>query len=263
MDKYKCTHEATLTQSSMWTTTHTHTTALLCTWAARHSTQTDNGRTWLDTSKHIAAVNSAVILSRPGRVRVSFSGRLRVTLGGQRVWYDSVRGRQSLLCVPVALFFWSQRHAKRPWVERSGQVGTVPRFIVEDSYSLEMLLKTGRLRVTLWTVGDMKKSCWGSQRAERDEETPISLCSHLQCGYHDTGFAAAETDCLIYWGRFSKKVFHWMSLQNLGLIFFFFEVYTIILWKCTAGCKSPCFIDFIEASVCCTYMPLPSSLSDH
>lgn len=202
---------------------HTHTTALLCTSAAGSSTQTDNGRTWLDTSKHIAAVNSAVILSRSRRVRVSFSGRLRVTLGGQRVWYDSVRGRQGLLCVPVALFSWSQRRAKRPRVERPGQVGTVPRFIVEDSYSLEMLLKTGRLRVTLWTVGDLKKSCWGSQRAERDEETPITLCSHLQYVYHHTGFAAAETDCLIYWGRFSKESISLNIFTKLGSYFLKFE----------------------------------------
>lgn len=102
---------------------HAHTAALLCTWAAWRSTQTDNGRTWLDTSKHIAAVNSAVIPSRLGLywVRVSFSGRLGVTLGGQGVWYDRVRGRQGLLCVPVALFSWSQWWGKRPRVERPGR----------------------------------------------------------------------------------------------------------------------------------------------
>lgn len=45
---------------------------------------------------------------------------------------------------------------KRPRVERPGRAGTVPRFIVEDSYTLEMLLKTGQLRVTLCSVGDLK-----------------------------------------------------------------------------------------------------------
>lgn len=166
-----------LTQSSMW---HTHTTGLLCTWAARRSTQTHNGRTWLDASKHIAAVNSAVILSRPGQVRVSFSGRLRVTLGGQWVWYDRVRGRQGPLCVPVALFSWSQRRAKRRRAERPRQVGTVPRFIVKDSYTLE----TGQIRVTVWTVGALKNHSGGSKRAELDEESPISLWSRTPCVYH-------------------------------------------------------------------------------
>lgn len=41
------------------------------------------------------------------------------------------------------------------WRGQAG-AGTVPRFIVEDSYTLEMLLKTGQLRVTPCSVGDLK-----------------------------------------------------------------------------------------------------------
>lgn len=52
---------------------------------------------------------------------------------------------------------------KVPRVERPGQARTVPRFIVKDSYTLEMLLKTGQLGVTLWIAGDMKKPCWGQK----------------------------------------------------------------------------------------------------
>lgn len=63
---------------------HSHTTALLCTWAARRPTHRDNGGTWLDTSKHIAAVNSAVILSRRGAVlsQGEFFGEVKGDCGG-------------------------------------------------------------------------------------------------------------------------------------------------------------------------------------
>lgn len=43
----------------------------------------------------------------------------------------------------------------RPRVERPGRAGPVPRFFVKDSYTLEMLLKTGQLRVTMWIRKNM------------------------------------------------------------------------------------------------------------
>lgn len=52
---------------------------------------------------------------------------------------------------------------------------------MQDSYSVEMLLKTGQLGVALWTVGGAGQSWWGSKRAKLDKETPISPCSQTEC----------------------------------------------------------------------------------
>lgn len=66
---------------------------------------------------------------------------------------------------------------RRPRAGRSGQVGTVPHFIVQDSYSLHMLLKTGQLRVTLWTLGCLKKNMLGVRRTRRLPSAPAAIYS--------------------------------------------------------------------------------------
>lgn len=174
---------------------HAHSIALLCPWAARCSTHTDNGRTWLDTSEHIAAVNLAVILSQRGLhwVRASFSGRLKVAVGGHWVWYDRFKGRQGLLCVPVALFSWSECKSERG---PSGEARPVPSVFVRDSYTLEMLLITGQLRVTVGVVGDLRKSYCASKGVSGMTRLPSSsVAIKVFCLYHTD----LETDLPIYW----------------------------------------------------------------
>lgn len=137
---------------------------LLCNWALYSGTQ------WRDLTWLFKAYCCCQIGCHSQQSGVSFSGRLRVTLGGQWVWYDRIRGRQDPLCVPTAPLSWSQHWANKLWVERPGRVRADLCVIVKDSNTLE-------LRVTVGTIWRPEKSSWGSQRAEKDEKTPISLCT--------------------------------------------------------------------------------------
>lgn len=160
--------------------------ALLCTWAARRSTQRDNGRTWLDTSKHIAAVNSAVIRSKTRAVlsQGEFFGEVKGDSGGVSEFdMTELEVDKAFSVCRWPSFSWSQCRAERPpsGEARPGQARTVPRFIVKDSYTLEMLLKTGQLRVSPWIVWIWENHTGGQKGLSRMRRLPsTSAAIHIR-----------------------------------------------------------------------------------
>lgn len=121
---------------------------------------------------------------------MSFLGRLKVALGGSLSLIRQIyRQTRPSLCACGPLFLVRVLVLKAP----SGEARPVPSFFVRDSYTLEMLLKTGQLRVTIRVVKDLRQSRWGSKglsgmkRPQSSSEAIYSILYHL----------GLETDCLI------------------------------------------------------------------
>lgn len=105
-DKYKCTHEASLTQSSMWTTARTHQRTIV----HLSSSTLYSERQWRDLTWHFKAYCCCQLSCHSQTTRAvlsqgEFFGEVKGGGGGQLVWYDKVRGGEGPLCVHVAPLF--------------------------------------------------------------------------------------------------------------------------------------------------------------
>lgn len=191
-DEYKCTHEATLAQSSKWTTPRTHH----CTIVHLSGLALYSERQWKDLTWHFKAYCCCQLSCHSQSTRAllsqgEFFGEVKGGCGGSvgLIWQSWIK-TTTPLCACGLLFLVTAPCWKALSGEaRPGQASAL--------LHCQGQLNSGDVAQNRSVWGhcmdwwDMRKPCWGAQRAEWDKE---SVCCQTQ--YH-TGAVAIDTNHFI------------------------------------------------------------------
>lgn len=171
-DEYKCTHEATLTQSSKWTTAHTHR----CTIVHLSGLALYSERQWRDLTWYFKAYCCCQLSchSQPTRAALSqgeFFGEVKGGCGGVSGFdlTELEKNNTSSVCLWPS-FPGHSAGLKGP--ERRGQAG--PGQCPASLSGTVKLWRCCSKQVSLGSLYGLMgygKPCWGAQRAERDGES--------------------------------------------------------------------------------------------